>query len=398
MSELKEKGLGVFINLDKWGISTFTLKIIAMITMIIDHVGFLFFQDNHQTYIILRSIGRISFPIFCFVLVEGFFHTSDRLKHAIRLGIFALVSEIPYDMLYGRFFDMARQNVIFTLFIGYMAIWALQSISMFRVAYSDKILKHIGAGRLNTILELVTLAVAFGMAYFLHTSYSYGGVMLIICFYVFNNHHIGRAISNMVFNIGMFGFGVQWWGALSVLPIAFYNKKPGTKKNFQKKIFIGDSSSLTLLDDLDGYETTFKSSNPSILKVTKVSENTCDYYGMAAGKATIQIRIRSTSGLFFMNRPTTLKAKVSVSPHAVSIKFKHSKYKITESKTRKVRITLRPSITKEKPVYTVLNTRIATINKKGVLRGKRPGTTYVTATLANGVRAKCKIVVKSADK
>ena len=202
MSELKEKGLGVFINLDKWGISTFTLKIIAMITMIIDHVGFLFFQDNHQTYIILRSIGRISFPIFCFVLVEGFFHTSDRLKHAIRLGIFALVSEIPYDMLYGRFFDMARQNVIFTLFIGYMAIWALQSISMFRVAYPDKILKHIGAGRLNTIL----------------------------CFYVFNNHHIGRAISNIVFNIGMFGFGVQWWGALSVLPIAFYNKKPGTKK------------------------------------------------------------------------------------------------------------------------------------------------------------------------
>ena len=99
-----------------------------------------------------------------------------------------------------------------------------------------------------------------------------------------------------------------------------------------------------------------------------------------------------------MNRPTTLKAKVSVSPHAVSIKFKHSKYKITKSKTRKVRITLRPSITKEKPVYTVLNTRIATINKKGVLRGKRPGTTYVTATLANGVRAKCKIVVKSADK
>lgn len=176
------------------------------------------------------------------------------------------------------------------------------------------------------------------------------------------------------------------------------SKKPGTKKNFQKKIFIGDSSSLTLLDDLDGYETTFKSSNPSILKVTKVSENTCDYYGMAAGTATIQIRIRSTSGLFFMNRPTTLKAKVSVSPHAVSIKFKHSKYKITKSKTRKVRITLRPSITKEKPVYTILNTRIATINKKGVLRGKRPGTTYVTATLANGVRAKCKIVVKSADK
>ena len=61
MSELKEKGLGVFINLDKWGISTFTLKIIAMITMIIDHVGFLFFQDNHQTYIICPSYSIIFF-------------------------------------------------------------------------------------------------------------------------------------------------------------------------------------------------------------------------------------------------------------------------------------------------------------------------------------------------
>ena len=140
MSELKEKGLGVFINLDKWGISTFTLKIIAMITMIIDHVGFLFFQDNHQTYIILRSIGRISFPIFCFNLSDVWKNPSTKTK-------------------------------------------------------------HIGAGRLNTILELVTLAVAFGMAYFLHTSYSYGGVMLIICFYVFNNHHIGRAISNLVLTL-----------------------------------------------------------------------------------------------------------------------------------------------------------------------------------------------------
>ena len=110
---------------------------------------------------------------------------------------------------------MARQNVIFTLFIGYMAIWALQSISMFRAAYPDKILKHIGAGRLNTILELVTMAVAFGMAYFLHTSYSYGGVMLIICFYVFNNHHIGRAISKLsIQHWNVWYLVVQWWGGV----------------------------------------------------------------------------------------------------------------------------------------------------------------------------------------
>lgn len=229
-NELNEKGIGKYIDLDKWGFSTFTLKMVAAITMFIDHFAVLYLTDYKDLYNLCRAIGRLSFPIFCFILVEGFYHTKNKMNHAILLGIFGLVSEIPYNMMYGSFFDLSRQNVILTLFIGYMVIWALDSISMFKIDYSDAVLKKVSAGRLNALLELIAMAVGFGMAYFLNTSYSYGGVLLIICFYVFRKYHLGRAIINLVFNLGMFGFGIQWFGALSVIPIGLYNERVGKYK------------------------------------------------------------------------------------------------------------------------------------------------------------------------
>lgn len=234
LRELNEKGIGKYIDLEKWGLSSFMLKIIAVVTMFIDHFGLLFLENHHTAYMIARGIGRFSFPIFAFILVEGFYYTHDRIKHGILLGIFALISEIPYDMMYGSFFDLGKQNVIFTLFIGYLMIWALDDISMYQVNYSENMLKKIGAGRLNTILELLVMLLGFAVAYFINCSYAYAGVMIILCFYVFRKHHIGRLVVNMVFNMGMFGYGLQWLGALSAIPIAFYNEKPG---KYQWKYF-----------------------------------------------------------------------------------------------------------------------------------------------------------------
>lgn len=166
------------------------------------------------------------------------------------------------------------------------------------------------------------------------------------------------------------------------------------KEQFQKLIFVKDSSSLTLIGNTEDYDVTFRSSDNTILKVDKVSDNTCDYYGVAAGKATITIRIKDSNELFFWKRPLVLKAKVTVSPRAVSVKFRHSKYKIVKGKSKKLRTTIRPSITKEKPTYQSLNPSIATVNAKGIVRAKTEGTAYITATLANGMQSKCKIVVK----
>lgn len=175
-------------------------------------------------------------------------------------------------------------------------------------------------------------------------------------------------------------------------------KAPDVKQKYKKTIFIGDSASLTLLGDLDGYDVTYKSSNPSVLKVDPVSTNVCDYYAVSAGTATITVRIKSKSGLFFMNKTTVMKVKITVSPWAVSVKFKRSKYSITEGKSKQLRTTLRPSISKEKPVLESQNTQIATVNQKGVVKAKNAGTTYITATIQNGIQTRCKIIVKPRKK
>ena len=78
------------------GLTSFQLKCIAVVTMVIDHIGAILYPGD----LIFRYIGRIAFPIFCFLLVEGFFHTHDRIQYMIRLGIFAILSEIPYDLAF----------------------------------------------------------------------------------------------------------------------------------------------------------------------------------------------------------------------------------------------------------------------------------------------------------
>ena len=78
------------------GLSTFQLKWIAIITMLIDHIGAVLFPYELG----YRIIGRIAFPIFCFLIVEGFSHTRDVRRYMVRLGIFALISELPYDLAF----------------------------------------------------------------------------------------------------------------------------------------------------------------------------------------------------------------------------------------------------------------------------------------------------------
>ena len=113
------------------GLSGSTLKLIAIVTMFIDHLGVVAFETQISNYMvpyyIMRLIGRLAFPIFCFLLVEGFFHTRDVKKYALRLLVFAFISEIPFDLAFNRqMFYWRHQNVFFTLFIGLLVIALLE--------------------------------------------------------------------------------------------------------------------------------------------------------------------------------------------------------------------------------------------------------------------------------
>ena len=74
--------------------SSNALKIIACVSMLIDHIGIVFVDNN----LFMRAVGRLAFPIFAFLLVQGLLHTSDVRRYLLRLSIFAVVSEIPFDL------------------------------------------------------------------------------------------------------------------------------------------------------------------------------------------------------------------------------------------------------------------------------------------------------------
>jgi len=116
------------------GLPSSTLKFIAVITMIIDHTGVAIvsqlpgYDDKESViyalYWICRLIGRIAFPLYLFMLVEGFEYTRSKARYALRLFLFCFISELPFDLaLRGTLFDWKHQNVFFTLLLGLLVMW-----------------------------------------------------------------------------------------------------------------------------------------------------------------------------------------------------------------------------------------------------------------------------------
>lgn len=128
----------------------------------------------NQAFWILRSVGRMAFPIYVFLLTEGFCHTRNRRRYALRLGVFALISEIPFDLLvYGKIWDTHSQNVFFTLFLGVLMLTAVD---------------WIGRNTDAALAQYRQMAVVVGaalLAWFLRTDYDAAGIMLIAVLFWF---------------------------------------------------------------------------------------------------------------------------------------------------------------------------------------------------------------------
>lgn len=160
-----------------------------------------------------RDIGRLAFPIFCFLIVEGFLHTKNACKYAIRLFLFALISEVPFDIaLKGAWYFPAKQNVYFTLLIGLLVIMAM-----------DFITEH-----LTRLLPLAVLPVAAGMwlANYINTDYNYKGVFLIAALYFTHESRLFQCAAGSV--------SVAWEmpAPLSFIPIWLYNGTRGRQMKY----------------------------------------------------------------------------------------------------------------------------------------------------------------------
>ena len=190
------------------------LKCFALITMIIDHIASVLLRNRPvilmQTglgtltlYAVMRKIGRLAFPIYCFLLVEGFLHTRDRKKYGRNLLLFALISEIPWNLEHTGTVFYATQNVFFTLFLGFVGLCCMES-------FRDRPRVQLGS------LLLLVLA-ALGMK----ADYGVGGFGLILLLYVLRDRKILQAVLGTCFESG------GWAAGLAFIPINLYNGERG---------------------------------------------------------------------------------------------------------------------------------------------------------------------------
>ena len=205
------------------------LKTLALIAMLVDHSAICFspwlvtplypilspslvpfvtklfalLKVSFTPYVLMRGFGRIAFPIFCFLLAEGARHTRDWKKYAGSLLLFALLSELPYNLFNSGTFSFQRQNVFFTLLLGYLGILALNQFP-----------KH----RLLSTLALAAMAV---FSAWFNADYGWAGFLFILLMYLLARQPMLQLFSGIV----LLGWPV---GVAFAFPFMnFYNGKRG---------------------------------------------------------------------------------------------------------------------------------------------------------------------------
>ncbi|MBR0509879.1 MAG: hypothetical protein IJJ85_07145 [Clostridia bacterium] len=204
------------------GLPHSTLKIIAILTMFCDHYACVFLGLEMN---FLRGVGRIAFPIFAFFIAEGALRSRNVPKYLLRLFLFALISEVPFDLAFNDgWFDMSYQNVFFTLFFGLFSIWCAQMFEK----------------RNLQSLSLFTLLLSAAGAAALNTDYGAMGVIVIYLFYIFlctpdYAKNVGFTLACLLLCIDVdFRFALhpgEIWAVFAVPLLFLYNGNKGRDVN-----------------------------------------------------------------------------------------------------------------------------------------------------------------------
>ena len=201
------------------------LKTIAMVFMLIDHLAYVMIErgvglvgDWYLIDRVMRGMGRVAFPIFCFTIVEGFQKTKDQKEYLKRLLLFALISEIPFDMAFrGRLFDMGYQNVFWTLAFGLGTM----------MLYEDR--------WMSPWKRVIGLLACFYIPNIAHTDYSMYGVLTIFAMYYFRKEPILSCLAGYI--VLLLQTTAEKWAIFGFLLILLYNGERGKGNKFLYYIF-----------------------------------------------------------------------------------------------------------------------------------------------------------------
>lgn len=204
----------------------FILKVIAAVTMLIDHSKYITPALNNYITIFF---GRIAFPIFCFLLVEGYTHTRDFNKYVKRIFLMAIVSQVPFFLFRTLTSNYKLLNICFSLLIGLIAI------------------RGIDKGK-NLFIKIIVPTICVICSQLLKTDYGAYGIILIISLFIFREKALYRNVSfgiinaiyylrqlwltNLIKNAEMI-IVIGLIGTLcSLIFINLYNEKEGRKSKF----------------------------------------------------------------------------------------------------------------------------------------------------------------------
>ena len=199
---------------NRYGLLTGTgLKLIAMASMVLDHLGDNFFPGA----VWMRALGRIAMPVFAFCVAEGFIHTHDRMRYFRRLLLFGVLSEVPFDLVTaGKVLEFSHQNIMFTF------AWAALGLMCF-----EGILRR-GGTRARYWLAGAVLLGFLASSLVLGLDYNMLALGLIFLFYILRSGALWvRTGAAAAFHVLLRNMGIYWFGLLGFVPILLYNGQRG---------------------------------------------------------------------------------------------------------------------------------------------------------------------------
>ena len=196
------------------------LKFIACLTMLIDHIGAVFFP----TVAWFRIIGRISFPLYCFLLAEGIHHTRNPRKYFLRLLFIAMITEIPYDLLFSGQLTWAKNSVMVTLLLGFAMGISMEKLPMWAKS-------------------LPVIPFAYISRYF-HGTYGMEGLLMIAIFLLpraLPFRMLIQSVLMVLLSLRMAGFpgniSIQFYAILALIPIRLYSGKKCSHSSILQWVF-----------------------------------------------------------------------------------------------------------------------------------------------------------------